>query len=100
VCDEVKLVPTVGHTPGHVSVRISSRGEEALITGDFTHHPCQLAHVDWSITLDYDTAQAEKTRERVFSETADKPVLVIGTHWAGPTAGKVKRSGNAYRLEV
>ncbi len=43
VCDEVSLVPTVGHTPGHVSVRIVSRGEEALITGDFLHHPCQLA---------------------------------------------------------
>ena len=29
ICDEVCLVPTVGHTPGHVSVRISSEGEEA-----------------------------------------------------------------------
>ena len=26
ICDEVSLVPTIGHTPGHVSVRISSRG--------------------------------------------------------------------------
>ena len=34
ICDEVSLVPTLGHTPGHVSVRIASQGEEALITGD------------------------------------------------------------------
>jgi glyoxylase-like metal-dependent hydrolase (beta-lactamase superfamily II) len=39
ICDEIDLVPTIGHTPGHVSVRIRSRGEEALITGDFMHHP-------------------------------------------------------------
>ena len=29
ICDEVSLVPTLGHTPGHVSVRIVSGGEEA-----------------------------------------------------------------------
>ena len=39
ICDEVSLVPTLGHTPGHVSVRIASLGEEALITGDCMHHP-------------------------------------------------------------
>src|SRR5262249_53594171 len=33
ICDEVNLVPTLGHTPGHVSVPIVSQGEEALITG-------------------------------------------------------------------
>ena len=39
ICNEVSLVPTPGHTPGHVSLRIASNGEEALITGDFMHHP-------------------------------------------------------------
>jgi glyoxylase-like metal-dependent hydrolase (beta-lactamase superfamily II) len=51
LCDEINLVPTLGHTPGHVSVRIASRGEEALITGDFMHHPCQIARPDWSIPI-------------------------------------------------
>lgn len=40
---EVRLEPTPGHTPGHVSVRISSQGEEAVITGDLMHHPLQCA---------------------------------------------------------
>lgn len=35
ICDEIRLVPTHGHTPGHVSVLISSKGERALITGDW-----------------------------------------------------------------
>lgn len=100
VCGEVVLVPTVGHSPGHVSVRISSRGEEALITGDITHHPSQLAHLDWgSAQVDFDYEQAMKTRTRVFADVADKPVLVIGTHWAGVTAGLVKKDGKAFRLE-
>lgn len=100
VCDEVKLIPTPGHSPGHVSVQIESRGERAMITGDMAHHPCQLAHPDWSIPrIDFDGEQGTETRCRVFAEVADEPVLVIGTHWAGETAGMVKRDGNAFRLE-
>jgi glyoxylase-like metal-dependent hydrolase (beta-lactamase superfamily II) len=100
ICDEVSLMPTLGHTPGHVSVRISSRGEEALITGDFIHHPCQMAHPEWGSAFDFDPAASTRTRQRVFADLAGKPVLVIGTHFAAPTAGRVVRDGNTYRLAV
>ena len=100
ICDEVSLVPTLGHTPGHVSVRISSRGEEALITGDFMHHPCQIARPDWSTLADSDPDEARRTRERMLAELSDRPVLVIGTHFAGATAGHIVKDGAAYRLAV
>jgi glyoxylase-like metal-dependent hydrolase (beta-lactamase superfamily II) len=98
LCDEVGLVPTLGHTPGHVSVRIRSHGEEALITGDFMHHPCQIAHPDWSSTADSDPIEARRTRERMLTRLADTPILVIGTHFAGRTAGRIVREGDALRL--
>jgi glyoxylase-like metal-dependent hydrolase (beta-lactamase superfamily II) len=100
VCDEIDLLPTLGHTPGHVSVRIRSEGEEALITGDFMHHPCQIAHPEWCSTADSDPAQGQRTRERMLEELSQRPVLVIGTHFAGATAGHIVRDGDAYRLAV
>jgi len=100
ITEEVRLVPTPGHTPGHVSVRIASRGEEALITGDMMHHPCQMARPDWRSTADSDGEAACKTRLRVLNEYADGPVLVIGTHFATPTAGHIKRDGKVFRFEV
>ncbi len=100
ICDEVSLVPTSGHTPGHVSVHIASAGEEALITGDFMHHPCQIARPQWSSTADSDPDEARRTRERMLGELCDRPVLVIGTHFAGATAGHIVRDGDAYRLAV
>ncbi|MGZ6047396.1 MAG: hypothetical protein ACXWKN_03285 [Phenylobacterium sp.] len=39
LCSIASSTPTLGHTPRPVSVRIRSKGEEALITGDFIHHP-------------------------------------------------------------
>lgn len=100
LCDEVWLEPTPGHTPGHVSVHIASNGQEALITGDFIHHPCQMARLDWCSSADYDREQALTTRNEVLSKYADGDVLIIGTHFATPTAGHFRRDGDAYRFEV
>jgi glyoxylase-like metal-dependent hydrolase (beta-lactamase superfamily II) len=100
LCDEVSLEPTPGHTPGHVSVRISSRGEEAIVTGDLMHHPCQIARPDWCAVVDSDVAQALATRRDFLARLAGTPTLVIGTHFAGPSAGRLVRDGDAYRLAV
>jgi len=37
--DEVWLVPTPGHTPGHVAVHLNSAGMEAVMIGDAMHSP-------------------------------------------------------------
>lgn len=100
VCDEVRLIPTPGHTPGHVSIRVTSKGEEALITGDFVHHPCQLAHPEWGSHVDFDKAQSSATRETIFAALAGTPALLIGSHFAEPTAGRIVRDGKAYRLDI
>ena len=99
ISPEIRLTPTPGHTPGHVSVMIESQGQTAVVTGDMTHHPCQMAHPDWSPPFDSDPIAAAKMRRAMFAQWADKPILVIGTHYAAPTAGYVKTDGNAFRFE-
>ncbi len=91
LCDQVCLVPTPGHTPGHVSVEIRSQGQEALITGDCIHHPCQIGRTEWCSSADYDSAQGRSTREKLVEKMADTDVLMIGTHFSTPTAGYVLR---------
>lgn len=100
ISPEISLVPSHGHSPGHVSVRISSKGATAFITGDIAHHPCQMARPDWASTADFDKVEAEATRRKIFEDLAGGPVLMIGTHFSGPTAGRVVRDGAAYRLVV
>jgi glyoxylase-like metal-dependent hydrolase (beta-lactamase superfamily II) len=98
VTDEVTIVATPGHSPGHVSVRIASGREEAIITGDVMHHPVQCAKPSWSSLFDEDSAHAERTRRDFLDRHADTDVLVIGTHFATPTAGHIVRDGDAYRF--
>ena len=100
ISPEISLTPTPGHTPGHVSVLIESQGERALITGDMLHHPCQFGHPEWSPPFDSDPHAGAAMRRSVMERVAGEPVLVIGTHFAAPTAGRVVREGEAFRFEV
>lgn len=100
VTSEVRFVPTPGHSPGHVSVLIESGGERALITGDATHHPVQWAEVDWAMVADSDSAQAADSRRRLLAEHGGDGTLVIGTHYATPTAGRIVAQGDGWRFET
>jgi glyoxylase-like metal-dependent hydrolase (beta-lactamase superfamily II) len=93
--DEITLIPTPGHSPGHMSILIASDGETGLLTGDVAHHPCQMAHLDWSSTADFDPVQSAVTRRELFSRFADTPTLAIGGHF---NAGHIKRDGDAFKF--
>ena len=100
ITDELTLVPTPGHTPGHVSVQISSKGQEGFITGDMLHHPLQLAEADCPGNFDMDKEQGVKTRKAMFERLGDKKILVIGSHFSDPTAGYIARDKKYWRFNV
>ncbi len=99
ITPEVRLVPTPGHTPGHVSVRIESAGQAAVITGDMIHHPVQVVRHRWASVPDFDAVTSVATREATYPELADDDVLVLGTHFIAPTAGHIRRHGDGWSWE-
>ena len=54
------------------------------------HHPCQMQQLDWGSTADFDPAAAKGRRERMLASLVADQALVTGTHFATPTAGRVK----------
>ena len=99
ICDEVSFQSTPGHTPGHISVVVTSNGKRAIITGDMAHTPLQLADPDLSSMFDTDQDEARATRHEVFPDWANGETLVIGTHFGAPTGGIMVRDGQGYKLE-
>jgi glyoxylase-like metal-dependent hydrolase (beta-lactamase superfamily II) len=88
---EVRLVSTPGHTRGHVSVLIESEGASALITGDATHSPIQFAHPELPAgRVDHDSDESTRTRRALIERYLDSDTLVLGTHFAPPTAGVLR----------
>ena len=101
VTDEVWFEPTPGHSPGHVSVRISSDGHQAVITGDLVHHPVQFVAPHWGSNADVDPARAEVTRRAFRDRYGDSAVRIFGTHFGGPSCGYLRRHlDGAWRFVV
>ncbi len=96
--DGIRLVPTPGHTPHHVSVLIESSGQSAVITGDVMHHPCQIAYPAWGAVSDFDADQARASRTELVERYADTDTLIIGTHFPDPVAGRIRREGTTFHL--
>jgi glyoxylase-like metal-dependent hydrolase (beta-lactamase superfamily II) len=100
ITPELRLEPSPGHTPGHVSLAIESRGAHALVTGDATHHPVQWAESDWTMVADGDPAQAVATRRRLRRDAAARGALVIGTHYPAPCAGRIVAEGAGFAFRA
>jgi glyoxylase-like metal-dependent hydrolase (beta-lactamase superfamily II) len=98
VCPQVRLTPTPGHTPGHVSVVIESGDQRAFITGDMAHHPIQFSEPEIAAPADSDSPLAARTRRAFLADREADGALVIGTHFGGPTAGQIVKVGDAWRL--
>jgi glyoxylase-like metal-dependent hydrolase (beta-lactamase superfamily II) len=92
ITDEVRLVDTPGHTAGHVSVLIESGGQVGFITGDAFHSPLQMSYPELAAwRFDSDSAQSVETRRHLVDRFLDTEVLILGTHFAPPTGGLLRR---------
>lgn len=97
----VTLLPTPGHTPGHMSVMVQSRGQTAICLGDLCHHPLHFAHPDWVSCFDTDPGLTPQTRARVFELALAHDALLLCPHAAAPGLGRLRRTGHgvAWRPE-
>lgn len=85
----ITLVPTPGHTPGHMSVRIRSQGAEGLILGDVAVHPAQLDHATWAYAYDVDPELASETRAALLTELAGRDALIACGHYPSGGIGRL-----------
>jgi glyoxylase-like metal-dependent hydrolase (beta-lactamase superfamily II) len=97
--DRLRLVPSPGHTPGHVCVLIESEDQRALISGDIMHHPCQIAYTSWGCDCDTSREQAATTRQKLLGDIAGTNTLLIGSHFPSPAAGCVVPGREGFVLE-
>lgn len=95
--DYVTLLPTPGHTAGHVSVKLSSGDQQAVITGDALHSTVQCAHPDWHFKYDADANMAVASRKRLLEDVAESGCILLGSHFALPSIGRVTREKGTFR---
>ncbi len=95
----IRVIPTPGHTPGHMSVALESEGQQLLVLGDAMTNPyLDFAHPDWVNEADMDADQTIATRSRLLDMAATDRIAVLGYHFPFPGIGNVMRDGESYRF--
>lgn len=87
--DGVKVVPMPGHTPGHQTLTINSRGRRAILVGDALHNPIEVMYPEWEVLFDADKEGGKAARKRLVDSHTDQDITVFAAHFGGPTAGKI-----------
>ncbi len=88
---ELTAVPTPGHTPGHMSILVTSQGERALVLGDAAHSPVQLEETDWVSRADMDPELTRQTRRALVDRIEREQILVAAGHFPAPGFGRIVR---------
>jgi glyoxylase-like metal-dependent hydrolase (beta-lactamase superfamily II) len=91
VGDHARILPTPGHTPGHVAFAFGKGKDDAVFSGDLIHSPLQAVYPDLSLKFDVDPAQAARTRRGFLERYCDTDTLCCTAHFPSPSAGKIRK---------
>jgi glyoxylase-like metal-dependent hydrolase (beta-lactamase superfamily II) len=98
--DHMRILPTPGHTPGHIAFTFGKGKDSAVFSGDLMHTPLQMLHPELSPKFDVDPAQAAVTRRNFLERYCDTDTLCCTAHFPSPSVGKIRRRGNAFSCET
>jgi len=95
----IKAISAAGHTPGHMALAVSSKGEQLLCVSDTVLHPIHLEQPEWHAAVDFDPKQVQATRRRILTMAATEKALVLCFHFPFPGLGHVSQSGDTCRWQ-
>jgi glyoxylase-like metal-dependent hydrolase (beta-lactamase superfamily II) len=95
LADGILALPTPGHTPGHMSVRIDSgNGADLLLLGDAVSHPLQISEPSHPYTLEADAQAARETRFKLLECITAEDSIIAACHFPEPGFGHVIQQGD------
>jgi len=98
--DHVRILPTPGHTPGHVAFAFGRHTDAAVVSGDLMHSPLQARYPELSFKPDVDPAQSAATRRGFLERYCDTETLCCTAHFPSPSTGRIRRAGNGFSCEA
>ncbi|WLI90340.1 MBL fold metallo-hydrolase [Massilia sp. R2A-15] len=102
---DVELAPGVsshsgkGHTPGHATYVVQSKGQKLVLIGDLIHVAAvQMDHPEVTISFDSDQKAAAAERRQAFDAAARGGYLIGAAHLQFPGIGHLEKEGKGYEF--
>lgn len=100
ISPEIALLPSPGHTPGHVCVRVATDSDVVLLTGDLVHSPLQARYPDLTMRADVDPQRAADSRRRILDLALRTEALIASAHLPVDAMMGVTRWQDGYALNA
>jgi glyoxylase-like metal-dependent hydrolase (beta-lactamase superfamily II) len=97
--DGLSFLPSPGHSIDHASIRLVSRGEEALFAGDVMHHPLQVYEPALNSCFCEFPEPSRSSRLWALEHAAEYKSVFFSTHFAESSAGRVTRKGDRFEWQ-
>jgi glyoxylase-like metal-dependent hydrolase (beta-lactamase superfamily II) len=92
VADGVCLLPTPGHSPGHMSVLVEANGGQGLLlAGDAFFHPLQVGGPAHAFAGDTNAELAYNSRTRLLERIEAADLILTAAHFPAPGFGHVRQ---------
>ncbi|UTY57211.1 MBL fold metallo-hydrolase [Massilia sp. erpn] len=93
----IKSYASAGHTPGHISYIVESKGEKLVLLGDLIHVAAvQFENPSVGMAFDSEGKAAIAERKAAFAAAAKDGYLIGAAHLPFPALGHLKASGKGY----
>jgi glyoxylase-like metal-dependent hydrolase (beta-lactamase superfamily II) len=94
----IRSLASYGHTAGHTSYLVESKGQQLLVIGDLIHVAAvQFPEPGVTISFDSDAKSAATSRATVFRLAAKDGTLVAAAHLQFPGLGHLSAAGKSWR---
>jgi len=93
----VRAIASRGHTPGHTTYVVESKGNKLVLWGDLMHVAAvQFPNPAVTIQFDTDSKSAAKERAKAFADAAKHGYWVGAAHLPFPGVGHLRSEGSGY----
>jgi glyoxylase-like metal-dependent hydrolase (beta-lactamase superfamily II) len=93
----VKALVAHGHTPGHTTYVIESKGQKLVLWGDLMHVAAvQFPEPGVTIQFDTDNKAARAQRAKAYADAAKGGYWVAAAHLSFPGIGHLRKDGTGY----
>jgi len=93
----IKAVASHGHTKGHTTYVVESKGQKLVLWGDLMHVAAvQFPEPSVTIKFDTDSRPAASARKKAFADAAKRGYWVAAAHLPFPGIGHLRAEGNGY----
>lgn len=100
ITEEVRFLPTPGHTHGHGAVVVRSGQEWGVYVGDMVQHRSQLERTAWVSGLDILPLVSMETKKELMERCIEEEALIMFCHGPYPGIGRMTRTPEGFRKWV